>query len=208
MFLQLVSVNRALLTAAALWSLSLTACQTAVSTTSPAAVTAASQIKATPLLQNSDFKLWVAQGTVACAAQWVCSQHTGPLSYVFALDKAVTKSGSGSASVERTGPEDWGTMWQDLDYKAVAGRKIKVSADIKRVGVVGKGGGLSFVSSGGSMTDQAPIVDKFIEGTNDWRREELIISLPRSMSYSRVGFSLEGSGKMWVDNFNVEILPN
>lgn len=197
---------------AVLACLGLSACQTTVPTTSavpsvpqPALVAPATM---KPLLRNMDFKLWVAQGTVQCAADWVCSQHTGPLSYLFSHDKAVTKSGSGSASLERTGPEDWGTMWQDADFHAIAGRKVRLSADIKRAGVVGKGGGLSFVSNGSSMTEPAPIADKFIEGTNDWRREEIVITLPRSISYARVGFALEGSGKIWVDNFVFEILPN
>ena len=97
---------------------------------------------------------------------------------------------------------------EDADFHAIAGRKVRLAADIKRAGVVGKGGGLSFVSSGSSLTDQAPIVDKFIEGTNDWRREEIVIAVPRSVSSARVGFALEGSGKIWVDNFVFEIVPN
>ena len=191
-------------------TLGLNACQT----TAPNAVRAspsaeqAVPVAKKPLLRNMDFKLWVAHGTVQCAAEWVCSQHTGPLSYLFVHDKEMTKSGTGSASLERTGPEDWGTMWQDADFHAIAGRKVRLSADIKRAGVVGKGGGLSFVSSGSSLTDQAPIVDKFIEGTNDWRREEIVIAVPRSVSSARVGFALEGSGKIWVDNFVFEIVPN
>ncbi len=196
---------------AAVTSLTLNACQTAAPTVASSAVPTPAPIGVAakkPLLANIDFQQWAAQGSIQCAAQWVCSQHTGPLSYVFAHDKVITKSGRGSASVERTGPEDWGTMWQNLDYLAVVGRKIRVSADIKRAGVVGKGGGLSFVSTGGSMIEQAPIADKFIEGSNDWQREELLITLPRSVTYARVGFALEGSGKMWVENFTVEILPN
>ncbi len=192
----------------------LSACQTAAppaaAGASIAAATAnpAPAIAKKPLLSNMNFQVWAAQGSIQCATEWVCSQHTGPLSYVFSHDRIVTKSGTGSASIERTGPEDWGTMWQNLDYQAIAGRKIRVSAQVKRANVVGKGGGLSFVSTGGSMVEQAPIVDKFIEGTNDWQREELVITLPRSITYARVGFALEGSGKMWVDNFMVEILPN
>jgi hypothetical protein len=212
-------LNFAKLSGALLLPLALSSCQTAAPTmvaTTVATPTMAPTVAANnapaiapkPLLSNMNFQLWAAQGSIQCAAQWVCSQHTGPLSYVFSHDKAITKSGTGSVSIERTGPEDWGTMWQNLDYQVVAGRKIRVSADVKRTGVVGKGGGLSFVSTGGSLTEQAPIVDKFIEGSNDWRREELIISLPRSTTYARVGFALEGSGKMWVDNFMVEILPN
>jgi hypothetical protein len=205
-------LSRNIKTLAALACLGLSACQTAVPTTSavpsvsqPALVAPATM---KPLLRNMDFKLWVAQGTVQCAAEWVCGQHTGPLSYLFVHDKTVTKSGTGSASLERTGPEDWGTMWQDADFRAIAGRKVRISADIKRAAIVGRGGGLSFVSGGASLTEQAPIADKFIQGSNDWQREEIVLTLPRSITSARVGFALEGSGKIWVDNFVFEILPN
>lgn len=175
---------------------------TSVAAIAPVAPVAPAPLK--PLMANMDLKLWTTLGQFMCATDWVCGQHTGPKSYLFMQDKAITKSGTGSASLERTGPEDWGTMWQSVDFRAIAGRTIRVAADIKRAGVVGKGGGLSFVGSG---SNDAPITDKFIEGTNDWRREEIVVIVPRTLTNARVGFALEGSGKIWVDNFVLEILP-
>jgi RNA polymerase sigma factor (sigma-70 family) len=43
-----------------------------------------------------------------------------------------------------------------------------------------------------------------IEGTNDWRRYELVIDVPEDATSIQCGFNLTGSGKIWLDGFQFE----
>lgn len=43
-----------------------------------------------------------------------------------------------------------------------------------------------------------------VEGTHDWRRYDLVIDVPEDAALIQCGFSLQGSGKVWLDGFQFE----
>jgi len=48
---------------------------------------------------------------------------------------------------------------------------------------------------------------KFILGTQNWQQLKMDFVVPNNVRSLTVGVSLEGSGKMWVDNISLSAAP-
>jgi hypothetical protein len=68
--------------------------------------------------------------------------------------------------------------------------------------------GLNFRIPGDHLNSVAPTVTKLIRGTNDWKMYELVADIPEETGCICSGFRLNGSGKLWLDDVNYEIVDD
>ncbi len=70
---------------------------------------------------------------------WSTAQHTGPLSYDFALDSGEKKSGTQSLRITNIGPEPYGSLIQSIPATGLGGKKLRLTAWVKISGIPEEG---------------------------------------------------------------------
>jgi streptogramin lyase len=48
--------------------------------------------------------------------------------------------------------------------------------------------------------------NRSIKGTNDWKKYEIILDVPLESSKLNYGLLINGTGKVWFDQLNIEII--
>jgi hypothetical protein len=141
---------------------------------------------------------------------WVAIQHAGAESYAFALDDTHRKSGAQSQRITRIGREPYGSIVQMLPGAPYAGRKVRLSAWIRTDTTRDRrGGGAGLVLSAmrdGSFLAHDHMKDSRVSGTTDWKRYTIELALPPATTQLEIGAMLMGSGTMWVDDFELEVV--
>ena len=141
---------------------------------------------------------------------WYSAQHTGSVSYDFALDSGRRKDGSHSMRIVNIGPEPWGTLAQVLPAAAYAGRTVRLSAWIRTEGIPdARGNGVSLLllaQRGGELGAHVPTKKSRVAGDTDWKRHAVELRLPPATNRLEVGVTLEGQGTAWVDGFALEVV--
>jgi hypothetical protein len=51
------------------------------------------------------------------------------------------------------------------------------------------------------------LMDRPVTGNSDWQKCEIVFDVPEKAVVA-LGFILEGTGKIWVDNVSLEIVPD
>jgi hypothetical protein len=51
-------------------------------------------------------------------------------------------------------------------------------------------------------------IDRSIKGTNDWSKYEIVLDIPANSSDLYYGVLLTGTGQLWYDEINFEIVSN
>jgi hypothetical protein len=98
------------------------------------------------------------------------------------------------------------------------GHKIRVTAMIKTADVTRPSGitarvfGKGFHKLAGAPADSAAWNYNNQEmlrilGTNDWKKYEVIVNVPKSAEIISVGAVLNGGGTLWIDDVHYEIVP-
>lgn len=100
------------------------------------------------------------------------------------------------------------TVMQRINAKAYRNKKIKISAQIKSEDIKGWAG-LWFRIDGHSKREMLGfdnMNDRKIRGTSDWTKYEIIMDVPENSRVLNYGVLLSGKGKVWFDDFNIEIM--
>ena len=87
---------------------------------------------------------------------------------------------------------------------AYAGKRVRIAADMKSVGVE-QYAGLGFEV----LLDDQPGPSAFrqdLRGTNDWERRAVVFDLPANAVVVAFGFGLSGPGAVWADNFSIDVV--
>ena len=142
---------------------------------------------------------------------WWTVQHAGPVSYTFTLDTTKPRSGERSLKVENIGPEPFGTIYQSVDATPYRGRKIRLAAWIRTEGAAGNrygaGAGLNLhAMKGGYPVVYAMMRKDAIQGTTDWARYEVSLSVPGEADRIEVGLNLFGPGIAWLDDVALDVM--
>jgi RNA polymerase sigma factor (sigma-70 family) len=111
-----------------------------------------------------------------------------------------------NSTVARSG-EWYAWDWNDRYPDQYRGKRVRMSAWIKTQNVYDPSG-LNFRIMGDHLDAIAPTVTKFIRGTNDWKKYELIASIPEETGCICSGFRLNGRGKLWLDDVKYEIVDD
>lgn len=140
---------------------------------------------------------------------WTAIQHAGPLSYTFKLDADVRHDGASSLRIDNVGPEPFGAVFQFLPATGLAGKTLKLSAQLRTRDVKGSGTGGGAVLTLQAMQGGATIAynhmrDAPVAGTTDWKRYEIALAIPRAATRVEVGATLHGPGTLWLDDVELE----
>ena len=133
----------------------------------------------------------------------------GQQDYAVGHTASVAHQGGGSGYLWSMGlnPEGQGTLMQTLwaaaDYQ---GRRLRVSAFLKTEGVEGQAGLWMSIDTPEETAALDNMQDRSIVGDTDWTRYEIVLDAPPDTALASFGAWLEGLGKVWVDDFQVEVV--
>ncbi|QXP60730.1 S41 family peptidase [Olleya sp. HaHaR_3_96] len=123
--------------------------------------------------------------------------------YNIVYDTTISQNGTASASLEGNGKLE---EYKALTYSIPAdfgGKKIKLTGYLKTENVTEGWAGLWMrIDPDVSLDDMA---SRKVQGTNDWKKYEIELETNRRATTISFGGLLVGTGKIWVDNFNITV---
>jgi hypothetical protein len=133
-----------------------------------------------------------------------------PRDYVASLDRGTVFSGSASASLASLNEDakGFGTLMQESSPGAYAGRRVRMTAQI-RSKAVGGWSGLWLRVDG--EPGKAPLAfdnmdDRPIKGDSEWRQYAIVLDVPAKARALAYGVLLNGAGQVWLDDVSFQIV--
>ncbi|MEM7167307.1 MAG: hypothetical protein AAF581_17735 [Planctomycetota bacterium] len=101
----------------------------------------------------------------------------------------------------------FGGVMGKFPHKFIAGKRIRYSGYVRTEDVKG-GAALWFRADGGSGAFNNMMMNKddIVDGTNEWTQFSFDLDIPKETHNVNFGAFLKGSGTMWVDDLDVQIL--
>jgi hypothetical protein len=140
-----------------------------------------------------------------CPVGWDCTMHADPRSFRFFHDQAAPAAGKASLCIEPSGREPWGIASQGVfdDIVALRGARVRFSAAIRVENVTGDGAGPYVMARVGRDLAHDK---RLISGTHGWQRIAVEIEVPREAPFIELGVSLEGKGRVCLDDVLLEVI--
>jgi hypothetical protein len=153
-------------------------------------------------LPNGDFEADAA-GTSRCPARWGCSTHADPASHRFYLDATSPAGGKSSLCIERVTREPWAVASVAVRDAALRGARLRFSLAVRVEGATGGAGPWVLVHgpAGNLLHDQ-----RLVNETAGWQRMALEFTVGPTAQAIEVGATLEGPGKVCIDDARLEVL--
>jgi hypothetical protein len=140
-----------------------------------------------------------------CVPGWICLMHSDPTAYRFAPDEAKPAKGKRSACITRVKDEPWVSTIQASFDRALRGKRLRFSLDVRLRGVTGKGAG-AWAALKDSRSLTLHDVEKLAAGTGGWQRLAVEFTVLPETSEVHVGAILLGPGEMCFDDAVLEVL--
>jgi hypothetical protein len=138
---------------------------------------------------------------------WHMYQHAGEKSYDFVVDPAVAHGGARSMRIVNVGTQPYGSLAQDVPGAPFSGKTVRFSGWMKTRDTNDGGAALFIIADrGGAITAHEFMEGAEVKGTRDWQRYTITLAIPPSTSKVRVGVTLQGTGTVWVDDAELEIV--
>ncbi|HMM56582.1 MAG TPA: hypothetical protein PKD77_03170 [Rudaea sp.] len=150
-------------------------------------------------LANPDFEQTATDGSIP---GWTQIQHAGLPAYAMDIVADGAYAGHGSFHMLRTRPEEYGTLQQQLDVKAFAGKTIELSAMLKSQ-AVGPQGWKLFINA---EMKGAFKYSSGLTGDSDWKHDSVQLRVPPQATRLTVGVTLLDAGEGWMDNVELKTL--
>jgi hypothetical protein len=143
---------------------------------------------------------------------------TKPHDYDCSIDPGATYDGHPSTylkskpGIKATG---FGTMMQDFSAAPYAGKRVRLSANLKSEAVESWGGLWMRIDDANhpNPNNGHPSVVAFdnmhsraIKGTTGWRNYSLVLDVPEGATGIYIGFQLDGPGALWVNGIKLEVV--
>jgi hypothetical protein len=151
-----------------------------------------------PGIVNGDFEQTAADGSIP---GWLQTQHAGEKSYEMRIDAEGAYQGH-SFHMIRTHAQVYGTLTQNVDVSAYAGKTVELSAMLKSRGVGPDGWKLLVNGNLAGTLEYSPGVT----GTTDWQRQSVKLKLPAGARRLTAGVTLLDAGEGWADNIELKVL--
>ncbi|CAN5317136.1 hypothetical protein BH11PSE11_BH11PSE11_38010 [soil metagenome] len=142
-------------------------------------------------------------------AGWAAGEHLLGNSYTFAADPVNPRSGPTSGRIERYGTEPFGLLDEQIRMKPEWRNKtLRLSGWLRSQDVDGVGGALMLRADGGSgqIIQWNFMDDNRVTGTRDWKQYSIDLKIPPDTFFFQVGVMLQGGGKLWVDDLQLELV--
>lgn len=127
----------------------------------------------------------------------------GNKEYNIVYDTAISQNGVTSASIEGNGNTD---EFRVLTYTIPAdfgGKKIKLTGYLKTENIVNGWAGLWMRIDPDISIDN--MESRKVQGTTDWKKYEVELKTNNNATSISFGGLIVGTGKIWVDNFNITV---
>jgi hypothetical protein len=182
----------------------LAGCAAPQTVVAPVAPVAAPALPSAPgiTLANSDFEADFPAGG-RCPMRWECKSHADPNSHRFRLDETAPASGRRSLCIERVTREPWALATQVVRDASLRGARVRFSIAVRVDGAV-EGAGpwvLAHRRSGQNVHEQS-----LAKSTTGWQRLSVEVALPADTDFVEVGATLEGAGRVCLDDARLEVL--
>jgi hypothetical protein len=136
--------------------------------------------------------------------------------YEMGIDIGSGQDGKNAATIKSIKKEitDYGVLFQNCLPDKFAGKRVRMSAFVKTKDVTGWAG-LWFRIDGETTKDCLGFdnmrdgkKDRSIKGTTDWAKYEIVLDVPLKSTNLAFGALLSGTGQIWFDKFNFEVVAN
>jgi len=140
-----------------------------------------------------------------------------PQSYEMGIDRSAGQNSKNSATIKSNENtiEGFGTLMQNFSPDKYIGKRIRLTGMLKTKDVSSWAGLWLRIDT---KTPIKAVVfdnmhdgkkDRSVKGTTDWTKYEIVLDVPYNASNIAFGALLGGTGQIWFDNLNFEIVtPN
>lgn len=131
-----------------------------------------------------------------------------PDRYETGLDYSTRRSGTASAFIRSIKPPPTAhvSIIQEVGIEAYRGRRVRLSAYLKTERVSQYAGLRMRVDGAGYALNYDNMQNRPIRGTTDWKRYEIVLDVPEESFILAFGFELVSKGRVWADDFELEIV--
>jgi len=151
-------------------------------------------------IANGDFEKTAADGSIP---GWVQVQHAGERAFDMRIDGEGAYRGHGSFHITRTQQQIFGSLTQNLDLSAYAGKTLELSAMMKSREVGKKGWKLLINANVVDTLRYSPA----LVGTNDWQRQSVSLKLPaEGARHVTIGATLLDGGEGCMDEVQLKVV--
>jgi erythromycin esterase len=143
-----------------------------------------------------------------CSPDWQLIS-TDPLAYESDYDTRVAHSGRTSLYLQslKSAPAGNGWVEQSIQPGNYLGTRVRFSAYLRTDNVAGSAGLLISTDETEFQTwPSAPAAAIQVDGTREWQRYSMELDLPRVTTTLYYGVVLSGTGKLWLDDVQLEIV--
>lgn len=132
--------------------------------------------------------------------------------YDMGTDVGAGRDNKNAATIKSNSNEikGYGTMLQDFLPDKYIGKRIRYTAYLKAKDVSGWSGLLLRIEGkkAGSPVAFDNMHYRSVKGTQDWAKYEIVLDVPKNASKIVYGAILSGTGQIWFDGINIEVVPD
>ena len=102
----------------------------------------------------------------------------------------------------------FGTLMQSFRAAQYLGKRVRVSGFIRSEDVQVWAGLWMRIDKDSTVVGFDNMQDRPIKGTNDWRRYEVVLDVPKDATGIAFGVLLAGAGTVWLNSTNFEVVDS
>jgi hypothetical protein len=133
-------------------------------------------------------------------------------SYKMGIDKGAGQDGKNVATIKSIDKkiDGFGTLAQGSSAQKYLGQRVRMSGYVKSKNVKEKAGLWLRIDQANSKKSLAldNMSDRPITGTTDWKKYEIVLDVPLNATRLVYGALLRGTGQIWFDNINFEMVDS
>ncbi len=133
-----------------------------------------------------------------------------PRSYEMGTDKGAGQNGLNAATIKSIDKQitGFGTLMQQSTPTVYLGKRVRMTGYMKSSNVTTWAGLWLRVDQAGSTKSLSfdNMQDRPIKGTTAWTKCEIVLDVPSNASMLAYGALLDGTGQIWFDNIQFEIV--
>ena len=135
-----------------------------------------------------------------------------PKSYDMGIDQGSGQDGKNTATIKSIDKKinGFGTLMQSCLPGKYLGKRVRMSGYVKSKDVADKAGLWLRVDQANLKKPLSfdNMLDRPIKGTTDWKKYEIVLDVPGHATNLAYGALLVGTGQIWFDNLNFEIVDS
>jgi hypothetical protein len=132
-----------------------------------------------------------------------------PDAYEIGIEKDEERNGNVAflKSIKDPGASNFGTIMQNFTPDEYLGKRVKLSGYIKSKDIK-QWAGMWFRVDGEKQKSLSfdNMQDRAIKGTNEWKKYEIVLDVPKNSVRIAYGVLVSGEGTVWMDDLNFEVV--